>query len=521
MDDRRDERNAYLIAMPAILLGLVLKIIPLLDAIKLPFMDFSLSAGTEGSPYVGFHNFARLFSTYYYRRLVSNTLILKLGSISLSALMAFLLGLSLSYIKQRKIRDIFIIFFTIPFFIPSSVFSYLMFKAFSTRWFVQSDKFRIVYMIVETLKKAGVFSIIIYSFIEYRDISKNSKLVIAIKGISIFLLVQLSSILTLDFETLSELINPLVYNVADTVDTYMYRIGIFEGDINQVTPIWFMKFIVQFPITVGIYYAMKNIYIQEYLDRYEHVQTCEESKESFYSKSLSMLMSLIYIAILCVPFVMIFMGIKGEPATLTVNENIINMDIISTGTRYLSLVFIAVLFNSILTLLLSYPLTMSYSVGQITYEMFLLILLVAGQGGVHEFMYYKRLGIEETIYPYMLNGLFSISHVIILAGIYNSKYSFSGIGRYLARQYKYIIAFAGFQFVKMWNSYYIGHDIYTKTGTIYSPIATFKSMIIEYVGQYSISVMKLGMIISIPPLVVGMLLCIFADRRVFIGRIRD
>ena len=101
---RQDENIAYLIAMPAIILALIFKLIPLFGAFKLPFVDYKFTMGIGGSPYIGLKNFSDLFSTYYFRRLVSNTLILKFGFVFISGIIAFILGWALSHIEKRWFR---------------------------------------------------------------------------------------------------------------------------------------------------------------------------------------------------------------------------------------------------------------------------------------------------------------------------------------------------------------------------------------------------------------------------------
>ena len=44
---RQDERIAYLIALPAIILAFIFKLFPLVGAFKLPFIDYRITTGME------------------------------------------------------------------------------------------------------------------------------------------------------------------------------------------------------------------------------------------------------------------------------------------------------------------------------------------------------------------------------------------------------------------------------------------------------------------------------------------
>lgn len=355
--DRQDEKAAYLVALPAILLAIILKIIPLLGALKLPFIDYSPALGIGGSPYIGFRNFSNLFSTYYFRRLVSNTLILKFGFIFISGILAFILGLSLSYIARTWLRNIFIVLFTIPFFIPTSVFSYILLEVVSIQWFADPERFRITYITMEALRASGVLSIIVLSFIKTRRLDKSTNAAMAAKAISIFLLVQLSSLMTIDFEMLNQFLNPLVYNVADTIDTYMYRTGVISGEVNQVTPMWLIRFIIQLLITVGVYYTIKNTYMEEYMDGEEHENISKEAKsdDRLYPKILGILFCVLYVTVLCIPIISLLRS-GGELATDIGSEKFKDIELIPVFAKYLSITLLAVAFNTIITILLAYPL---------------------------------------------------------------------------------------------------------------------------------------------------------------------
>lgn len=534
----KNENIAYLIALPAIILAFIFKLFPLAGAFKLPFLDYKTNSGIRGSNYIGLKNFSNLFSAYYFRRLVSNTFILKIGFVFVSGIIALILGIALSYIKERWLRDIFIIIFTIPFFVPIVVFSYIVLLVFKShpRLFLSfkevllnPERFRLMYIILESLRTSGILSIIVFYFIKANRRKENTSKETAFKAIVLFLFIQLSSIMTVNFEMLNEFINPLVYNAAGTLDTFIFESGIISGDVNQAASIWFLRFIIQLPITIGVYYIIKSAYYEEFIERKELKYDVEPSDKIVFSvaeegkveynessRLWSVIICLIYASIFMIPIISIF-SIDGGVD----NYRLPNMDIFTSFIKYIFITSIATILNLVITVLLAYPLSTSHSKKKTIYEIFLLILLVAGQGGVHEYIYFEKLGLINTIYPYILNGFFSVMNIFVLGSIYMSQYKFSNFREYLYRIWKPAIALAGFQFIAMWNSYYPSQILYLNNPEIFSPVMIFKNIVMDMQTDFNASLLTLGFLVSLPSIVIGIAICLFADNRVFISRIRD
>lgn len=535
---RQDERIAYLIALPAIILAFIFKLFPLVGAFKLPFIDYRITTGMGGSNYIGFNNFSNLFSAYYFRRLVSNTFILKIGFVFLSGIIAFILGIALSNIKKEWLRYTFVILFTIPFFIPVSVFCYMVLVILqlhplpflpSIEQLLEPEWFRLIYIILESFRASGILSIIVFYFIKTKGREGGTRRAIAAKAIALFLFVQLSSIMTVNFEMLNEFISPLADSTADTLDTFIFKNGIINGDVNQASSIWFLRFIIQLPITIGVYYIIKNAYYEELIDRedleydveasYEvELEAIKEEKSEYEesSKSWGVVICLIYTLILILPIVSI-LGIDGDRTSYQFQNTAISTSFI----RYIVLTFMAALLNFVITILLAYPLTISNSKDKIVYEIFLLILLVSGQGGIHEYIYYKNLGFVNTVYPYVLNGFFSVMNIFVLGSIYTSQYPFSSFKKYIHRIYRPAIALAGLQFIGIWNSYYPSQILYLHNPKSFSPVMLFKSIVMDMQGGIEPSLLILGLLVSLPSIVIGIAICFLADNRVFISRMRD
>jgi putative aldouronate transport system permease protein len=53
--------------------------------------------------------------------------------------------------------------------------------------------------------------------------------------------------------------NPSVYNVADIIDTYVYRIGIQDMNYSRATAIGFFKNVISFAVLVLVNAAAKKL----------------------------------------------------------------------------------------------------------------------------------------------------------------------------------------------------------------------------------------------------------------------
>lgn len=136
--------------------------------------------------------------------------------------------------------------------------------------------------------------------------------------------------------------------------------------------------------------------------------------------------------------------------------------------KYFVFTLLAVVINMIISVTLSYPLTIKGLPGRNIYKGFLLLVLVIGSGGVHEFLLYNNLVGVHTVKPYIISGIISIINVFVIKSIFNSKYEQLSINEhvngksegnifinvYLKNIWKPVIGLSVLQFASIWNSFY-------------------------------------------------------------------
>ena len=92
----------YLLAAPALIFFLIFNYVPMYG-VQIAFKDFIATKGITGSPWTGFENFERFFGSFYFWRLLRNTLALSLYQMLLFPL-PIILALALNELRSRLFK---------------------------------------------------------------------------------------------------------------------------------------------------------------------------------------------------------------------------------------------------------------------------------------------------------------------------------------------------------------------------------------------------------------------------------
>lgn len=98
----RNSWQLYLLVAPAIIFFLIFNYVPMYGA-QIAFRDFIASDGIWGSRWVGLEHFERFFDSYYFWRLLRNTLLLSLYQLALFPL-PIILALALNEVKNHVFK---------------------------------------------------------------------------------------------------------------------------------------------------------------------------------------------------------------------------------------------------------------------------------------------------------------------------------------------------------------------------------------------------------------------------------
>jgi putative aldouronate transport system permease protein len=250
--------NKYylILLLPGIIYFLLLNYWPMLG-ITIAFKDYRLLDGISGSPWVGMKWFHILFSSPDFWTALRNTIIISFYKLVFNFPAPIVLALLLNEVYHSGFKRIVQTIVYFPHFLSWVILGGILFSLFSTEGGVlqllglssppmmQPGQFRGLLVLSEMWKEIGWGTIIYLAAIaginpELYDAARMDGAnrfhlvryitLPSIAGtIAILLILRTGHILNVGFDQIFILYNPLVYNVADVLDTYVYRVGITMG----------------------------------------------------------------------------------------------------------------------------------------------------------------------------------------------------------------------------------------------------------------------------------------------------
>ncbi len=116
----KDNWQLYVLILPAVIYFIVFNYLPMYG-IQIAFRDYKAVSGIQGSPWVGLKHFQNFFDAYYFKRLLSNTLLLNLYSLLCSFPIPLILAILLNQIKNPARKKFIQTSIYVPYFISTVV----------------------------------------------------------------------------------------------------------------------------------------------------------------------------------------------------------------------------------------------------------------------------------------------------------------------------------------------------------------------------------------------------------------
>ncbi|TBL73925.1 ABC transporter permease [Paenibacillus thalictri] len=279
LNDYRKHKYLYLMIFPVLLYYAVLHYVPMYGAL-IAFKDYRVAQGFLDSPWVGFKHFQSFFDSYYFGRLLKNTLLLNVYQLLFAFPAPILFALLINEIGGRFFKRLVQTVTYLPHFI-SLIIICGMITQFVARdgvimdllvWFgmdrtallAYPEYFRTVYIVSDIWQTVGWSSIIYLAAItginpELYEAAKidganrwKQTLNITLPGIApiiiILFILKIGHMLDIGFEKIILLYNPNTYVTADVINTFVYRkglgasfefsyataVGLFQSAVNFV-----------------------------------------------------------------------------------------------------------------------------------------------------------------------------------------------------------------------------------------------------------------------------------------------
>lgn len=287
--DRKDRgrlwkyRYLYLLALPGVLYFIVFRYIPMYGVV-IAFQDFSINKGIWGSEWVGFEQFRKLFQGLSFTSVFKNTVIISLYKLILGFPAPIILALLLNEVKNQKFKKVTQTIVYLPHFISWVILAGLisMFlhpdsglineavKLFNEGrgidFLVSKKYFRSILVITDIYKGIGWGSIVYIAAISAIDATVYEAAMVdganrwkqmwyitlpELKStIIVMFILNMGGILNAGFEQILLLYNPRVYDVADIIDTYVYRNGIMSSNYSMSTAAGLFKSVISMGLII-------------------------------------------------------------------------------------------------------------------------------------------------------------------------------------------------------------------------------------------------------------------------------
>lgn len=289
----RDSHNAffylkkyhqlYIMLIPAVIFFLVFCYAPMYGVL-IAFKDYNIFRGFSGSKWVGLKHFQSFFKDPFCFRLIRNTFLLSFYSLLFGFPVPIILSLLFNEVNSAKFKKITQTISYMPHFLSTVVVVGLIFQltsssglfniiiralggetiAFSNR----ADLFRPLYIGSGIWQGAGWGTIIylaslagvdpgLYESATIDGAGRFQKMIYVslpsiLPVITIQLILNCGSLLSVGFEKAYLMQNPVIYETADVISTYVYRRGIEGSQFGYSSAVGLFNSLVSAALTVTV-----------------------------------------------------------------------------------------------------------------------------------------------------------------------------------------------------------------------------------------------------------------------------
>lgn len=278
----------YLFLLLPLLYLLVFKYTPMLG-LQIAFKKYSILGGIWGSKWVGLNNFQRFFTSYQFRRVLPNTLLLSFYQLLASFPLPIVLALCFNAMRGKRYKKFAQTLTYIPHFISTVVLVGMLFQLFNARiglygtlyyWLngayptkdllASPTAFRHMYVWSGVWQNMGWGTIIYVASLASVDMELHEAAEIdgatrfkrllhidlpaIVPTISIMLILNAGNMMNIGFEKVYLMQNDLNRSASEVISTYVYNVGLAAGggDFSYATAIGFFNSVVNCLLIVTV-----------------------------------------------------------------------------------------------------------------------------------------------------------------------------------------------------------------------------------------------------------------------------
>lgn len=274
----------HLMILPGLLFILIFKYMPL-GGITIAFKEFLPGKGIWGSPWVGLENFEYMLALPDTKRVMWNTLFIAAAKILINFPVPIIISILLNEVKNHRFKRSVQTIIYLPYFISWVILAGIIQDLFAKEGLINQflgifgaepvfflgNKYAFLGVLIGTdvWKNFGYNTVVYLAAITGIDetLYEAAKIDganrfqqiwnVTIPGIApivvLMMILNLGNVLNAGFEQIFNLYNPLVYETADIIDTFVYRISLVEANYSLGTAVGLLKSVVSFILIVTSY----------------------------------------------------------------------------------------------------------------------------------------------------------------------------------------------------------------------------------------------------------------------------
>lgn len=275
-------KQLLIMLIPGMLILIIFSYIPMVG-VMIAFKDYTFVNGIFGSKWVGMKYFEQVFNDPYFYITLKNTLIISAYKLFFNFITPIIFALLLNEISNQRLKRVIQTATYLPYFVSWVVISGIIMSLLSMSgpintiaglfnippqsFLSQPKLFRSILVVTEVWKGFGYGAIIylatiagispeLYEAATIDGAQRFNKIIhitipSIVPTICIMLILSCANILNAGFDQIFNLYNSAVMDVADIIDTYVYRLGIEQMKYSYSAAIGLFKSVVALILIVS------------------------------------------------------------------------------------------------------------------------------------------------------------------------------------------------------------------------------------------------------------------------------
>ena len=259
IDNVRQHPVLYIMALPVILYFIVFHYAPMYGLV-IAFKNYVPARGIMGSKWVGLSQFSKFFNDMYFFRLIRNTLVINLKLLLFGFPVPIVFAILLSEMRRQAFKRTVQTITYMPHFISAVVVCGIFLDFTKSNgiitWVVslfggekidlmtRAENFQTIFVGMNVWQEFGWDSIIYFAALSAIDPTMYEAAMIdgasrfkrilhitlpsLLPTITILLVLRIGNMMSLGWERIVLMYNPLIYETSDVISSYVYRRGLVE-----------------------------------------------------------------------------------------------------------------------------------------------------------------------------------------------------------------------------------------------------------------------------------------------------